>query len=117
MPKAPKTAILMDSNGKFLNHREVFPDTVLEDHHRLCDADQRNIAHHPTLTHEHLHDHVHLVRGQRLDIRRGPERSNSQRRTFSSTSHKRTTTTPRGKTAHAPPAKREESPAYQNPTQ
>ncbi|KAJ8371532.1 hypothetical protein AAFF_G00307690 [Aldrovandia affinis] len=48
---------------------------------------------------------------------RGPERSNSQQRTFSSTSHQRTTTTPRGKTAHAPPAKREESPAYQNPTQ
>ncbi|KAG5831809.1 hypothetical protein ANANG_G00283320, partial [Anguilla anguilla] len=141
----PKTAILIDSNGKFLNHRQLFPhhsvgkfwcphtDSALQllCHERLGDPDniiihtgtndlrhkgqnvpeavikvaekaQRefprakitistllprtnfpfnmitninreittectkltnvNIAHHPTLTHEHLYDHVHLGR-------------------------------------------------------
>ncbi|KAJ8372731.1 hypothetical protein AAFF_G00277390 [Aldrovandia affinis] len=112
--KPPKTAILMDSNGKFLNHREVFPrhsvgkfwcphtdkalqllchthlgdpdniiihtgtnDLRYKERRLPCDLINKinrkittdcamltnvNIAHHPTLTHEHLHDHVHLVR-------------------------------------------------------
>ncbi|KAJ8377831.1 hypothetical protein AAFF_G00251500 [Aldrovandia affinis] len=143
--KPPKTAILMDSNGKFLNHRELFPrhsvgkfwcphtDKALQllCHTHLGDPDNIiihtgtndlrykgekvaeavvkvaikahrefpranitistllpwtdfpcdlinkinrkittdcamltnvNIAHHPTLTHEHLYDHVHLDR-------------------------------------------------------
>ncbi|KAJ8377430.1 hypothetical protein AAFF_G00260350 [Aldrovandia affinis] len=72
--KPRKTAILMDSNGKFLNHRELFPRHSVDFPCDLINKINRkittdcamltnvNIAHHPTLTHEHLHDHVHLVR-------------------------------------------------------
>ncbi|KAJ8354221.1 hypothetical protein SKAU_G00217880 [Synaphobranchus kaupii] len=190
----PKTAILIDSNGKLLNHRQLFPchrvthtDSALQllcqDHqgdpdniiihtgtnnlHRkgqhISEAVVKvaikahgefprakitispllpqtdfpfdlitkinrdittectkltsvNIAHHPTLTHEHLYYHVHLSR-ENVWMFAEDQRDNSQRRSSSHTSHERNTTTGPETPPHATHMKGEENLAELSPSE